>query len=283
MMVRQKLLALTAVLAVAGCAVLQPRQAPERNAALRLDRGLEALEGGHYREAFDDLAWVYSNCPVHENGVRALTALAAMELDPRNLAARPSIGTQLLGRLIQTQATPGWIRPMAETGLLTAVALGAAHPDGPAETDVADSTRATPADTTVDPAAVPNVADSATAAAASDPATADSATAVMEAPPTPTATLAVARTPDPRLRAFGPGERDPVYGCGDAIDTDDWTPPALPRLPGPSMADMLLSTEANRDAMALQMDSLRQRLETVNEQLTATRAELERIRKTLRP
>jgi hypothetical protein len=273
MMVRQKLLPLTAVLAVAGCAMLRTEQAPERNAALRLDRGLEALDAGHYREAFDDLAWVYSNCPVNENGVRALTALAAIELDPRNRAARPSVGTELLGRLIQHRATPGWVRPMAETGLLTAMALGATDPDRPA--GIADSARSAPADPTAADAPTPEPA-------SADSTPADSGSTAVT-PAAPTATLTVAPAPEPALRMFGSGERDPVYGCGEAVDMDDWTPPALPRLPGPSMADMLVRAEANRDAMALQVDSLRHRLDAVKEQLSATQAELERIRKTLKP
>ncbi|MEJ2502718.1 MAG: hypothetical protein P8177_05275 [Gemmatimonadota bacterium] len=280
MMVRTKLPAVAAVLAVVGCTTLQTEQPPERNATLRLDRGLEALDAQRYTEAFDDLAWVYTNCPGRETGAHALTALAAIELDPRNPVPRPALAARLLGRLIEHPATPAWVRPMAETSLLTAVALGAPHPDAPPPAATTDSAGSATGDgggvagtdtATAEPRGTTLAAGESHATAAADSAPAAGPTPAR--PPAPAASL-----PLP-----GPDERDPVYGCGEAVDTANWTPPALPRLPGPSMADMLLETEASRDALALQVDSLQQELDTVNEQLTATRAELERIRKTLQP
>ncbi len=122
----KQLPALALPLFLAGCAALQPEASPERDAALRLEQGLAALEAGHYRESFDDLAWVYSNCTGHEASVHALAALAALELDPRNDAARPDVGVDMLGRLLQNPTPPRWLRPMLEIAYLESLALGAA-------------------------------------------------------------------------------------------------------------------------------------------------------------
>lgn len=238
----RQLLVLAAVMAVGGCATLVSERPPEQNAELRLDRGLFALEAGMYSEAFDDLAWVYSHCPSGEAGSRALVALAALELDPRNQMARPALGTELLARLLQTPDAPGWVRPLVETTYLTGLALGAPQPtdttvagDAQAGTPVHDHDEAD--EEYMDHAAV--------------------------APPEPDA--------------------DPVYGCGAKVAVEDWSPSALPTLPGPSMARLLAEAEAKRESTAARADTLRSRLATVTEELEATRAELERIRKTLKP
>lgn len=264
MKVRTDVLALATVLAVAGCAALQPEPPPEQNAALRLDRALFALDAGRYREAFDDLAWVHSACYGRTVGVQALAALAALELDPRNRAARPDVGAELLGRLIQDSATPAWLRPLAETNLLTALALGTPHPadtlaGAPAARTSADRDDGAMDDTT----AGEELADPDSSGSRVEPSYGDRV--------------------DSALRPRTPVQTD-VYGCGEPVPMPEgWQPPELPRLPGPSMADMLVRVEASRDALSLQADSLRNELRAANEQLTATREELERIRKTLRP
>lgn len=241
----KRILLLAVALAVGGCAALVPDRSPERDAQHRLDRGLSALHAGHYAEAFDDLVWVYSHCPSREAGSHALVALAALELDPRNSMARPALATELLGRVIQGPDAPEWVRPLAESTYLTALALGA-----PAADDVHDRDDSGPAgalhveplidddDHPVDPARV-------------------------VAPPAPDA--------------------EAVHGCGRVVVAGSWTRPALPDLPGPSMARLLAEAESRRSAMATRADTLESRLAAVTEQLEATRAELERIRKTLRP
>ncbi len=91
--------------------------------------------------------------------------------------------------------------------------------------------------------------------------------------------------PDPHLAALtpAPGEGS-VRDCGPRVRAErDSTFRSLPRLPGPSMASLLSSAEAARDAAAARVDSLDLLLATTREQLTATREELERIRKTLEP
>ena len=253
-----------AALVIGGCAALTPDRPEDRDARHRLDRGLSALEAGAYAEAYDDLAWVYSRCPGQETGSRALMALAALELDPRNRQARPAVGSQFLAEAIQDPGAPRWARPLTETGFLTALALGAPHPDRSAP----------PADT-----------------AAADTAIADSATVAGSPSRGPDLTRTPATDADPRghrvaldpaLQGSG-DEALPVYGCGDAVAREGWTPPALPTLPGPSMAALLSSAEAGRDSAMVRADTLQAELARVRDQLAATRAELERIRKTLKP
>jgi hypothetical protein len=222
-------IALAAItLAIGACAALGSGDSTERNAQLRLDRGLSALEAGRYGVAFDDLAWVYAHCSDQEAGMDALRALAALELDPRNSEARPDIGATLLARLIRGPM-PRPTRSLTETTFLTSVALGAPHP-----ADIAP----------------------------------------------PEATTGE----DPHRTALAPqaGEES-VYGCGSALPAPADPDRALPRLPGPSMAELLTAAEAARDSATTRADSLGLLLEVVQEQLIATREELQRIRRTLKP
>lgn len=256
-----------------------PDRPPEQDARLRLDRGLAALDAGMYPEAFDDLVWVYSNCPAREAGSHALVALASLELDPRNDMARPAVATELLGRVIQTSDAPAWIRPLAETSYLTALALGAPpadrqphaanagdveHPDDVEDVDPDEP----PADVeNVDPDEPP----------AGDPAPADSAhiEPLMDEDDHPIDPAMVVSPPAP--------EAEPVYGCGRVVTEERWATPALPTLPGPSMARLLAEAETRRSATAARADSLQSRLTAVTAELEATQAELERIRRTLKP
>lgn len=250
--------------AMGGCASLTPAQ-PELDARHRLDRGLSALEAGAYPAAFDDLAWVYSNCWGREAAVHALLALAALELDPRNERARPSVGTDLLGRAISGPGTPHWARPLVETSFLTALALGAPHPGEPdyARADHARGVEPAPGEPAPDehPEDELPVDDELPADeehAADEPAT--TAEAALDPPTTGSAT-----------------------GCGQVIDAEGWVAPPLPELPGPSMTDLLARAESRRDSLAIRTDFLQRQLDSALEDLQATRAELERIRRTLNP
>lgn len=251
MLPRHTFLVSALAIALGACATLQPDRPPERNAEVRLDRGLAALGAGRYGAAFDDLAWVYSHCPGREAGSRALTALAALELDPRNRAGRPDVAAGLIAEMIRDSGTPHWLRPLAETTFLTALALGAPSPDhDPTDRATADDT----ADA-MDPDAMP----------------------LRDRPQ-------VARRAE-RPGALEPTEStaEPTYGCGPMVRMEGWVAPALPVLPGPSMAAMLRQVERERDSLALHADTLRTQLATAREQLAATREELERIRRTLKP
>lgn len=249
--------------AMGGCASLVPAQ-PELDAQHRLDRGLSALEAGAYPAAFDDLAWVYSNCWGREAATHALLALAALELDPRNERARPSVGTDLLGRAITEPGTPRWARPLVETSFLTALALGAPHPGEP---DHARGVEAAPGE----PAPAERPEDEHPADEhAEDEHPADEEHAADEP-----ATTAEA--------ALDPPTTGSASGCGRTIDAEGWVAPPLPELPGPSMTDLLARAESRRDSLAIRTDFLQRQLDSALEDLQATRAELERIRRTLNP
>lgn len=243
----KRLLIPALVATLAGCAAITPERAPEQNAQHRLDRGLAAIGAGLYAEAFEDLAWVYSHCYGRQAASHALTALAALELDPRNAAARPQLGTELLGQVIQEPGAPGWVRPLAESAFLAALALGAPHPYGAGSgTEGHDH--------------------------AGDPG--------------PLSDSGPHFDDEPRVHpALGAtiADQGTVYGCGRAVQSEGWVTPTLPTLPGPSMAELLASAQQRRDATVARADTLRQELALVKEQLTATRAELDRIRETLKP
>lgn len=263
------LLIIAVTTAIGGCASLIPAHPEELDARHRMDRGLSALDAGAYSAAFDDLAWVYTNCWGREAAAHALLALAALELDPRNERARPAVGSDLLGRAITEPGTPRWARPLVQTSFLTALALGAPHPGGssdgrdvdpaPAETEPRE---AEPRET--DPAADEH----APGEHAPDEHAAD------EDPDEPATTAAA---------ALHPPSSESAHGCGPVVDAEGWIAPPLPELPGPSMTELLARAESRRDSLALRTGFLQRELSTALEDLQATRAELERIRRTLKP
>lgn len=237
---------------LSACSLLQRDPPPERNAAVRLDRGLQALDQGRFRAAFDELVWVYTHCPGRTASTRALVGLAALELDPRNRHGRPDVGSELLGRVITEPATPGWVRPLAETGYLMALALGAPAAGAPADTAVADSAARDTAGVGV---------------AASRSLGRDAETGQRSA-----------------SEVLGPRAEEPVHGCGAAVPaTEGMVARALPTLPGPSLVTILRRTERERDVLAVRADTLQKELASTAKQLEETKAELERIRKIIKP
>lgn len=249
----KRLLVPALVATLAACATLLPERPPEQNAQLRLDRGLSALQAGLFTEGFDDLAWVYSHCAGRQAGSHALAALAGIELDPRNRLARPALGTELLGKLIQDPAAPDWVRPLAESAFLAGLALGAPHPGG--DTAAAMDHEDHEEDHDV------GVAEGLDAEPHAEPETAA----------------------DRRPLHDPVGATGMVFGCGPAVDAEGWAPPALPALTGPSMAELLANAHQKREVAVSRADTLQKELATVREELQTTRAELERIRETLKP
>ena len=244
------LLTLSLTLVIGGCTLLQEDLPPERNAALRLEQGLAALDAGLYEDAFADLAWVYSHCPRHAAGHQALTALAALELDPRNDVGRPDLGTKLLGELAQRPGTPEWVRPMARTTYLMALVLGAPPAEGAS-----------------------NGASTAQDTAGNGDTNGGISTGVR-----PRALPAWETESAAQQQAQGP-----VHGCGRLIERPTWSPEPLPQLEGPSLVALLASAESQRDAAVQRADTLAAALATARQELAETRTELERIRKTLQP
>jgi chemotaxis protein histidine kinase CheA len=108
-----------------GCASLQAGSGPDPEE--RLARGLSALEQQDYRAAYDDLTWVYSHHWNEPLGRRALLALVAAELDPRNRSRRLGVGAELAAAHLRLVEAPQWTEPVAETLYLLALELGAAE------------------------------------------------------------------------------------------------------------------------------------------------------------
>jgi hypothetical protein len=248
--------ALALLFSATGCAAFRMAP-PEQNAELRLAQGLAAFDAGRYNDAFDQLAWVYTHCSGREAGLEAAMAMAALELDPRHPTGRPEVGMQLLAELILDATTPIAVRPIARTTYLLGLGLGARPV-------------ASPARPTGEGGAAP-------ASAAS---------------PAETALLADEDTPPPAGRPARPGAAgfrpdrigaDPVFGCGRVLREAGTAPAELPTLPGPSLAAMLAESEADRAAQAAQAATMLEELTRLRRELTETRAELERIRRTLRP
>ncbi len=116
--------ALLAAAALGGCAgLLNQRGGPDPDAVLA--RGLAALDRGEYKGSHEDLTWVYINYPDRPVGLRALIALAAAEMDPRNPRQRLNVGTQLLERIFDKGTLPPWEEPLTETLYLLGLDLGA--------------------------------------------------------------------------------------------------------------------------------------------------------------
>ena len=249
---RPSLLLIGAMLGLGACSALRPAPPIERDAEYRLDRGLAALDAGSYREAFDDLAWVYSHCPDRARGAEALIAMAALELDPRNQAGRPAVATDLLGRVVREPAPAAYVRPVAESMYLMAIALGA--PPAPA------------ALTGTGPAVPPSQVAPAP---------------VRDSTPRGADTTGVLRTR--AADVLDPPAEEPAEGCGPRIAPEDWVAPRLPQLPGPSLVALLAESERARNASAAETSTLRAELEATRQRLAETEAELERIRRTLRP
>lgn len=252
MMPPRHLLVFAVLLTLSACAALRTEPPIERDAAYRLDRGLAALDAGEYREAFEELAWVYTHCPDHSRGSEALVAMAALELDPRNDAARPGVATDLLGRVIREATSPEFVRPLAESAYLMARTLGA--PPAPSwvapEAMEAD---AAPAGQVVADSAVPGRPGS--------------------------AGVQVTRAAD----LLGSQAEEPTHGCGARIAREGWVAPQLPDLSGPSLVSLLATAEQARESSRAEAARLRGELEAAQQRLAETEAELERIRQTLKP
>lgn len=253
------LLTVALLLGTASCTMVTTATPPERDADVRMDLGLAALENQQFRAAFDELSWVYTQCAGYERGVQALVGLAALELDARNEAGRPGTGAELLARLITEPGQPDWLRPLTESSYLMALALGA-----PA---VGQAGAAPDTGAAVTPDTLPG-----------DTAPATSGEPLAEA------------APDDRRRLPPPGQRErlrtnrdePVYNCGAPVPTDEATR-SLPTLPGPSLVALLAEAEAARDASTSRTEALNAELQALRQRLQETEQELERIRRTLRP
>jgi hypothetical protein len=110
---------------IAGCAAIRPVDNPDGGRLL--NEGVEALEERQYLEAYERFTEVYTLHPREPLGGRAMLALAAMELDPRNPGRRLDVGAAILGRYFSGEAISSWQRPLIETTYLMALELGASE------------------------------------------------------------------------------------------------------------------------------------------------------------
>jgi hypothetical protein len=253
--------ALALLLSATGCAALRSAP-PEQNAELRLAQGSAAFDAGQYNDAFDQLAWVYTHCSGREAGLEAAMAMAALELDPRHPTGRPEVGMDLLAELILDPTTPDPVRAVARTTYLLGLGLGARPAASPASP---------PGEGAVSPeeAVSPEAVSPEEAVRPAD-----------EETPPPAGLPAQPVADGFRQTPIG---AEPVFGCGGVLREAGPAPAALPTLPGPSLAAMLAESEADRTAQAAQAATMLEELTRLRRELTETRAELERIRRTLRP
>jgi hypothetical protein len=116
-------MALVALAAAAGCAGL--RAGEPVDPAADLEVGLEALEQGDYTGAYEVLYPLYRRHWDLPLGQRALLALTAAELDPRNENRRLWSSADLASHYLQIPESPDWTVPVARTLYLVALELGA--------------------------------------------------------------------------------------------------------------------------------------------------------------
>jgi hypothetical protein len=108
-----------------GCATL--KGSLESRAEERLEASLAALARGDYRAAHEGLAWVAEHDAGDKHGRRALLALAALELDPRNPDRRIAAGTDVAASYLTLEEKDSWTNPVAQTLYLLGLELGAAE------------------------------------------------------------------------------------------------------------------------------------------------------------
>ncbi len=120
----------TAVLAVIvpACATVAPRTEPP-DSEIEFRRALVALRTGDYRAARHGLLRVANGHSDEALGRRALLALAAAELDPRNPDRSSDVAGTFAARFLSTRDTVAWTLPLAETVYLLSLDLGARASD----------------------------------------------------------------------------------------------------------------------------------------------------------
>jgi chemotaxis protein histidine kinase CheA len=114
-----------ALTVAAGCASLPgiERLDPED----QLTQALAALERQDFTSAYNQFTQVYERHWNEPVGQRALLAMAAVEMDPRNRERRLYVGADLAARSLQLPDAPAWSIPVSQTLYLLAAELGAAE------------------------------------------------------------------------------------------------------------------------------------------------------------
>lgn len=126
---RTAVVGLVTVLA-AGCAAFarvdsDARPDPEQE----FRSALLAWQAGDYRSAHGDFARLAGGYQSQTVGRRALLALAASALDPRNPLYEVEAGSRIVARYVQTADSASWTLPVAEALYLMTLELGATPAD----------------------------------------------------------------------------------------------------------------------------------------------------------
>lgn len=220
--------------ALAGCATLGQPDAPDPEDVL--GRALVSLEQEDFTAAYEQLSWLYQSYWDEPAGERALLALTAVELDPRNPGRRLYAAADLASRHYQLPSVSPWALPVSQTLYLLAQELGAAEEE--LERSRREKERAVQAQ-------VEAQAEARREAAAAGQARAEAARAREEA----TQARATAR----RAQAAAAEPRP------------------LPRLPGPSVSARVSELQGERDRLADELRTLRSRLAEREEELERIR------------
>jgi hypothetical protein len=182
---------------------------------------------------------------IRRQGLHARVTLAALELDPRNRAGRPAVGTELLADLILSP------RPRTGSGPRPRPPTCWDAPSAPRHPEARLPSRIRTAPTrssTRTRRGTHNAAD-------------------------PRPTWPPRRIPDAGLSCTA------VRGCGPALERTDTLAATLPVLPGPSLAAHADgSLRPPGDRLQDRVDLLEEQLERMRRELVEARAELERIR-----
>lgn len=101
-----------------GCApfLQNDRQGPEKV----LENALISLDRGDFVAAYENLSWVHEHHWGSPAGERALLAMTAVEMNPRNPGRRIEIGAELGHRFADLPSPSPWNIPVAETFRLLA-------------------------------------------------------------------------------------------------------------------------------------------------------------------
>ena len=117
---------------VTGLALLLPACATfnsyfDSRAEERFAVGLSAAQKGDYVTANEEMGWVVERYGDEDVGRRALLAVAAIEMDPRNRQRRLALGADLIGSYLRLANNPDWVIPVANTLYLLSMEMGAAE------------------------------------------------------------------------------------------------------------------------------------------------------------
>jgi hypothetical protein len=121
----KRILSVALLLPLIGCASLRYADQPRPETVL--ESGLEAHQEQEFVSAYSQLSWIYENFWDRAVGERALLAMAAVELDPRNPGRRLGTGAEIASWYPELPTAQPWTAPVARTLQALAVELDEAR------------------------------------------------------------------------------------------------------------------------------------------------------------